>query len=180
METKTCIETRRSVRRFTEQPVDEQTLRQLIAVAAYAPSWKNTQTARYIAVTDPAVIRRLAEDCMLGFSINQKTALGAPVILVQTSIIGRAGFERDGSFSTAQGTHWQSFDAGVAAQTLCLAAHEMGLGTVIMGIFDEDKVAQVVGVPEGQKASALIALGYPTETPPTPPRKDVDTLLTLR
>ena len=50
---------------------------------------------------------------------------------------GRCGFERDGSYSTKKEDRWQMFDVGVASQTLCLAAHEAGLGTVIMGIWDE-------------------------------------------
>ena len=92
-------------------------------------------------------------------------------------ITGRSGYERDGSFSTSQGTHWQSFDAGVAAQTFCLAAHALGLGTVIMGIFDESKVRAVLDLPAEQMVSAIIAIGHPAEQPVCPKRKDVDTLL---
>jgi hypothetical protein len=61
-----------------------------------------------------------------------------------TCVTGRCGYERDGSFSTPKGDRWEMFDAGIAAQTFCLAAHEMGLGTVIMGVFDENKVNEVI------------------------------------
>ena len=179
MEALECIKTRRSVRKFTDQPVTREELEQVVAAAAYAPSWKNTQVARYIVVTDKEKKQRLADDCMMDFAFNQKTASGAPAMVVLTMITGRSGYERAGSFSTSQGTHWQSFDAGVAAQTFCLAAHALGLGTVIMGVFDEDKVKQVVTIPEGQKVAALIAIGHPAEEPMCPKRKDVETLLTL-
>ena len=179
MEALECIKTRRSVRKFTEQPVDRALLEQVVAAAAYAPSWKNTQIARYTVVTDPAKKQRLADECMMDFAFNQKTSSHAPALVVVTAITGRSGYERDGSFSTSQGTHWQSFDAGVAAQTFCLAAHALGLGTVIMGIFDEDKVKQVIEVPEGQKVAALIAVGHPAEEPMCPKRKDVETLLSF-
>ena len=179
MEALECIKTRRSVRKFTDQPVTREELEQVVAAAAYAPSWKNTQVARYIVVTDKEKKQRLADDCMMDFAFNQKTASGAPATVVLTMITGRSGYERDGSFSTSQGTHWQSFDAGVAAQTFCLAAHALGLGTVIMGVFDEDKVKQVVTIPEGQKVVALIEIGHPAEEPMCPKRKDVETLLTL-
>ena len=179
MEALECIKTRRSVRKFTGQPVTREELEQVVAAAAYAPSWKNTQVARYIVVTDKEKKQHLADDCMMDFAFNQKTASGAPAMVVLTMITGRSGYERDGSFSTSQGTHWQSFDAGVAAQTFCLAAHALGLGTVIMGVFDEDKVKQVVTIPEGQKVAALIAIGHPAEEPMCPKRKDVETLLTL-
>lgn len=179
MEALECIETRRSVRQFTEKPVERQTLERLVAAAAFAPSWKNAQIARYVAITDPAQKKQLADTCMLGFAFNQKTTEGAPVLLAVTMVTGRSGFERDGSFSTSQGTHWQSFDAGVATQTLCLAAHALGLGTVIMGIFDEAKVAAQIGLAEGQVVAALVALGYPAEQPAAPKRKDAEALLTF-
>lgn len=179
MEALECIKTRRSVRKSTDQPVTREEMEPVIAAAAFAPSWKNTQIARYIVVTDPAKKQRLSDECMMDFAYNQKTATGAPAMVVMTMITGRSGFERDGSLSTSQGTHWQSFDAGIAAQTFCLAAHAVGLGTVIMGIYDEDKVKQVVDVPEGQEIAALIAIGHPAEEPICPKRKDVDTLMTF-
>ena len=98
-------------------------------------------------------------------------------LVVLTMIKGRSGYERDGSFSTPLATHWQSFDAGIAAQTFCLSAHALGLGTVIMGIYDPAEVAKVVEIPEGQEVAALIALGHPAQDPQAPARKDVDTLL---
>lgn len=177
MEALECIKTRRSVRKFTEQPVDRALLEQVVAAAAYAPSWKNTQIARYTVVTDPEKKQRLADECMMDFAFNQKTSSHAPALVVVTAITGRSGYERDGSFSTSQGTHWQSFDAGVAAQTFCLAAHALGLGTVIMGIFDEAKVRAVLDLPAEQMVSAIIAIGHPAEQPVCPKRKDVDTLL---
>lgn len=177
MEALECIKTRRSVRKFTEQPVDRALLEQVVAAAAYAPSWKNTQIARYTVVTDPEKKQRLADECMMDFAFNQKTSSHAPALVVVTAITGRSGYERDGSFSTSQGTHWQSFDAGVATQTFCLAAHALGLGTVIMGIFDEAKVRAVLDLPAEQMVSAIIAIGHPAEQPVCPKRKDVDTLL---
>lgn len=177
MEALECIKTRRSVRKFTEQPVDRALLEQVVAAAAYAPSWKNTQIARYTVVTDPAKKQRLADECMMDFAFNQKTSSHASALVVVTAITGRSGYERDGSFSTSQGTHWQSFDAGVATQTFCLAAHALGLGTVIMGIFDEAKVRAVLDLPAEQMVSAIIAIGHPAEQPVCPKRKDVDTLL---
>ena len=177
MEALECIKTRRSIRKFTEQPVTEDEVRQVVEAAAFAPSWKNTQIARYIVVTDKEKKDKLADNCMLGFAYNQKTTHGAPALVVLTMIKERSGYERDGSFSTPLATHWQSFDAGIAAQTFCLSAHALGLGTVIMGLSDPAEVAKVVEIPEGQEVAALIALGHPAQDPQAPARKDVDTLL---
>ena len=177
METIQAIRSRRSIRKYQQKPVSHEVIEQIVADAAYAPSWKNTQIARYIVVTDKEKKDKLADNCMLGFAYNQKTTHGAPALVVLTMIKERSGYERDGSFSTPLATHWQSFDAGIAAQTFCLSAHALGLGTVIMGIYDPAEVAKVVEIPEGQEVAALIALGHPAQDPQAPARKDVDTLL---
>lgn len=175
-----CIKTRRSVRQFTQQPVTKEELETVVSLAAYAPTWKNAQTSRYIAVYDRAKLQTIADECIVDFTGNQRTIRSTPVLIVLTTVDGRSGYERDGSFSTSKGTHWQSFDAGIAAQTFCLAAHTQGLGTVIMGIYDEVKICDVVGIPEGQSVAALIALGHPDVIPAMPKRKDVESLLAYR
>ncbi len=180
METLQCIETRRSIRRFTEEPVTKEQLEAVVSYAKYAPTWKNVQATRYIAVVDAEKKAAIAEQAVMDFEGNKKIINSAPVLIVQTIVDSRSGYERDGSFSTSKGTHWQSYDAGIAAQTLCLAAHDMGLGTVIMGIFDEAKVKEIIEVPEGQSVAALIAIGHPKFTPDPVPRKDVDVILSIQ
>lgn len=177
MELKQCIETRRSVRRFREDPVPQETLRELIRLASYAPSWKNSQTVRWLPVTDRALLQRLAAGPALGHPGNQGILESCPLLLIETCISGRSGFERDGSYSTPKGDRWEMFDAGVAAQTLCLAAHDMGLGTVIMGAIDTVAVAETVGLDSTRTVSCMIAVGYPDQQPFMPKRKTVDELL---
>ena len=178
MEMNNCILTRRSVRNFLDKPVDHETLEQVIATAAYAPSWKNTQISRYIAIEDRTVLDAICRDFLPEHNAN--IVSGAPMLIAQTFIKGRSGFERDGSYTTQRKDGWQHYDCGIAAQTLCLAAHEAGLGTVIMGIFPHEELGAFLNVPEDQELMALIAVGYPADQPPAPKRKDVETLLTYR
>ena len=93
---------------------------------------------------------------------------------------GRCGYERDGSFTTKKDDRWQMFDAGIACQSFCLAAWDQGLGTVIMGVFDEDGIAELLRIPEDQELAALIAIGHPDIEPETPKRKTVEELLQYR
>lgn len=179
MNAKECIVGRRSIRKFKEdQAIPREVLESIIAEAAYAPSWKNTQITRYIAVESMEIRDRIAMECTNGF--NAATIHSAPVLMVITIIKKRSGFERDGSYSTGKGDTWQMFDAGVAAQTFCLAAYEHGIGSVIQGIFDFEKVAQILNVPEEREVIALIPIGYPDETPEAPKRKTVDDLLSYQ
>ncbi len=180
METLECIRTRRSVRAFTDEPVAESDILRAVESARFAPSWKNTQTARFIAVLDPDVKREIAARGLGGFEWNARIIDGAPALVLLTTVDGESGFEEDGSFSTDKGTHWQSFDAGLAAGAFCLAAHDAGFGTVIMGIYDEAAVREIAGVPRGQSVSALIAFGRPAEQPPARPRKSAGELLSAR
>ena len=177
MELREAILSRRSIRRFTDQPIERETIERIVAAAAYAPSWKNTQITRYTVVTDKALLERIAEECVLGFAGNTAILKNCAALAVQSVIKGRSGYERDGSFTTAKGDRWESFDAGISAQTFCLAAHELGVGTCILGIFDDEKLGEAVGIPEGQTVTALIPMGYAAETPKAPRRKDVSELV---
>jgi len=179
MEFLECVKGRRSVRKYKSKPVDDAQLKEIIAAAAYAPSWKNTQTTRYIVIKDATLKEYIADHCVSGFEWNKKIIHNAPAVILVMTIGERSGYERDGSFSTKKETHWESFDAGIATQTLCLEAHNKGLATVILGIFDEDKIIEHVKIPEGQKLSALVAVGFPDETPDMPKRKCVEDLLTI-
>ena len=178
MDVKECILTRRSVRKFLDKPVDRNTLEQVIATAAYAPSWKNTQVSRYIAIEDRAVLDTICRDFLPEHNAN--IVSGAPLLIAQTFIKNRCGFERDGTYTTTRKDGWQHYDCGIAAQALCLAAHNAGLGTVIMGIFPHEELGAFLNVPEEQELMALIAVGYPAEDPIVPKRKDVDALLTWK
>lgn len=178
METIKCIKERRSIRKFKDKKVPHEVINEIIDAAAYAPSWKNTQVTRYIVTENRDKMNQIADGCVLGFEYNIDTIRKAPALVVVTMIEGRSGIEKDGSATTSKGADWGVFDTGIAAQTFCLAAHDKCIGTVIMGIFDEDKVSEVIPVPENQKVAALIAVGYPDEEPKAPRRKAVEDLVT--
>ena len=171
------IKTRRSIRNYREEAVSPEVIREVVELARFAPSWKNTQIARYYVVQEGELKKHIAENCMMGFSFNTNTLTKAPALVVLAYVEKRCGYERDGSFSTSKEDRWEMFDAGIAAQTFCLAAHEKGLGTCIMGIFDEAEVAKAVSLPEGQKVGAVIALGYPADAPQAPVRKETEDLV---
>ena len=177
METNECIRGRRSIRRYDSRPISKETIEEIVSLAACAPSWKNTQPARYTVITDRALIERIASECVLGFEHNAGILRGCAALVVQSIVCKRSGYNRDGSFSTSKGTHWESFDAGISAQTFCLAAWERGIGTCILGVFDEDRTAEAIGLPDTQSVSCMIPLGYPAEEPAMPPRKGVSDLL---
>ena len=81
MDAQQCILTRRSVRQFTDQPVSREVLEQVVALAAYAPSWKNTQISRYIAIEDPAAKQEIVDRFCLPGTNNPSIIASCPVLI---------------------------------------------------------------------------------------------------
>ena len=167
------IRTRRSVRKFTDEKISRDTMARIVDAARFAPTWKNSQTPRYIVVDSRDIMEKIADEGVMGREHNAGIIKGAAALVVLTSVKGICGYEPDGSFSTGKGNEWQMFDAGIAAQTFCLAAHNYGVGSVIMGIFDEKEVGRIIGLDESRVVSALIAIGYPAQEPNAPKRDGV-------
>ena len=65
------------------------------------------------------------------------------------------------------------FDLGIAAENVCLTAQELGLGTVIVGLFDHDRAKEAVDIPDGYELVVMIPLGYPANKPSPPNRRTV-------
>jgi len=172
MELFEALHTRRSIRAYDPaRPVSREILEKILSAAQMAPSWKNTQTAGLVVVESPEMKEKLMEALPY---YNARTVSTAPVTVVMTAKKGRAGYERDGSFTTGKGDRWEMFDGGIACQTLCLAAWGEGLGSCIMGIYDEEKLPALLEVPEDQYVTAVVSLGYPAETPNAPKRKPLE------
>ena len=178
MTAKDCILGRRSIRKFKADPVSHDLLAQIVETASYAPSWKHTQITRYIAI-EGELKEKIAREGTSLYPGNGAIISAAPVLIAVT-VKNRSGYERDGSFSTPRGNGWQMYDAGVASQTFCLAAYEQGLGTVILGLFDQAPIEAMLQLPEDRELVALIPVGYPDEAPAAPRRKPVEDLLSYQ
>lgn len=179
MELKEAIKGRRSIRKFQDKSIPHDILMEITDIAAYAPSWKNTQVTRYLVIEDREKINEIADTCVLNFTFNTKTMRNAPALVIVTVVNGKSGYEKDGTATTSKMDRWENFDAGIATQTFCLAAYEKGLGTVIMGIFDEEKVGKIIEIPEGQQIAAFVSIGYPDIDPEAPKRKSAEELMTF-
>lgn len=178
MELQACLEGRKSIRRFTEEAVPHEVVEKIVKAASASPSWKNTQVVRYTVVENKELIQKIGEEGILGFKPNTKTIVNCPSLVVQSVVTGICGYEEDGSFTTSFGNSWEMYDAGISAQSFMLAAHEQGVGTVVMGIIDENKIAEWIDLPEGERVTALIAMGYQSgELKHITPRKEVSEIL---
>ena len=180
METKDCILTRRSIRKFIDKDISEDTIKQIAKLASYAPSWKNSQTTRYIAIKNKDLKNTIANNCLSGFAWNKNIIDSANTLIVELTINSISGYDENKKPTSNKGSHWQSFDAGLSAQTFCLAAHDMGIGSVIMGIFDEEALKKQLNIDDKYSVSSLIAIGYHDQPPVIPQRVNVEDFITIK
>ena len=174
MDAITMIKERRSVRKYKDEKVDRETMREIVDIARWAPSWVNYQIARYTLVDDEEIIKEIAEQYseIIVLEEHQKSCgIGSAIIE------GKSG-TYDKEYITSKGNSWEVFDAGIACQTFCLAAHAKGVGTCIMGVIDDKSIAKIVNLPEDETVAALIVYGYEDGEHAAPnKRKDVDEIM---
>lgn len=164
------LKSRRSIRKFQDQEVSPQDLNQVLEAIQWSPSWANTQCWEVVVVSDPAIRERLQATMGKGNPAT-KAIVSAPVLLVLCGKLGASG-SYHGQVTTKFGD-WFMFDLGIASQSLCLAARDLGLGTVIVGLFDHDQCKQILDVPQGYEVVAMIPLGYPGQEVKAPPRREI-------
>jgi nitroreductase len=168
------VTARRSIRRFESRPIEDEKMMRILGAARWTPSWANTQCWELIAVKDEKLLQSLAEELSPKNPATLAVAKG-PVTLVICAEKNKAGYY-NGKPSTTLGD-WLMFDLGLITQTICLAAHAEGLGSVVVGAFNHDKVKDILGVPEGYEVAAMLPMGYPAHAPSSPKRRDVKDFL---
>jgi nitroreductase len=164
-----CMLTRRSVRKFTEDPLPQEDLDKILDAVRYSPSWENTQCWELVVVRDAGQKQKLQE-VVPNNNPARKGLLQAPVVIALCARLGRAGGKPEAPMS--EYGDWFMFDAGIASQNLCLAAWALGYGTVNVGWLDHKAGAEVLGLPNDVKLLELIPVGRPAKEPKTPKRRE--------
>ena len=153
------VSRRQSDRKYKSESVDRALITQCLEAARLAPSACNSQPWKFIVVDDPTLLPQMAE-AAAGMGMN-KWVKTAPVVVAVTlekmNFTARIG-------SVIKDKEYSLLDVGIAVEHFCLQAAELGLGTCIMGWFDEKKVKKLLGI-GNKRVPLLISLGYPdTET----------------
>lgn len=154
---------RRSVRKYEEAAVSDDELNQVLETARYAPSWANKQ-GWHILVVKSAETRAKVAEAIEG-NPGAKATNQAPVLLAVCMDPALSG--------NMNGKEYYMTDAGILMDHLMLAAADLGLGTVFIGAFDEDKVRVVLGVPDEFRIVGLTPLGTPAKMPGERPRNEL-------
>ncbi len=165
------IKERRSIRNFTKDEVSQESLDLILEAVQWTPSWTNCQCWEVVVVKDKEVKEKLQKAMAKGNPAT-KAIVEAPVVLAICAKLGVSGYYKKEA-STKFGD-WFMFDIGMASQNICLAAHKLGLGTVVAGLFDHNSAKECLNLPEGYELVVLIPTGHPAKTPSAPPRREIN------
>ncbi len=157
-----AIHTRRSIRRYSDKPIEDEKLSAVLEAFRMAPSWANFQCWSLVVVKDNDTKAKISAlsyvesfFAPLGYKANpsMKALAEAPTVIVLCADPEKSG--------TLWNQRYYLVDCGIAAQNLMLAAHGVGLGTVFVGVYQEDKVKELLNIPDAIRVVGLFPLGYP-------------------
>lgn len=166
------VKTRQSVRKYMDKPVEKEKIERCLEATRLAPSASNSQPWSFIVVDDPKLKEAVAKETFSQLISFNRFSLQAPVLIVLIS-------ERPGLLikvtESIKDKQFSLIDIGIAAEHLCLQATEEGLGTCMLGWFNEKGVKKLLNIPPSKRVELIITMGYPKSTEIRPKkRKEID------
>lgn len=152
-----AIKTRRSIRAYTEQKIDETLLLKVLDAARIAPTAANRQNLKFVIIEGERV-KDFVPLCR-----DQEFVGQASHLLV--------------CCATDKESKWKDVDVAIAVDHMTLRAHELGLGTCWIGAFHPEEVAEAINLPDEAKVVAILTIGYPAEPGTMRDRKDMDEII---
>jgi nitroreductase len=147
------IRTRRSIRKYKQQPIPDKKLKMILEAARLAPSAGNRQPWRFVVVQDYELKKSVAEAANRQTFLSDAAAIVAAVSDPEVS------------------ARWHDKDTMIALEHMVLAATALGYGTCWIGAFEEDTVKHLLGIPERMRVVALLPIGPAAEEPASRSRK---------
>lgn len=158
------IKKRQSVRSYQDKEIPEEILQQVLEAGRLAPSACNNQPWKFIVVRDKRLRERLVSACK-----NQKFVGEAPVVIV--------GCATAPNYLMGGSEYSYPVDLALALDHMSLEAASLGLGTCWIGAFYQDRVKEILDIPDGVKVVALMTLGYPNRLGPKTERKPLSEIV---
>ena len=176
MEFKELIEARRSVRKYAPGEISKAEVEAIVGEALNAPSWKNTEVTRYYAAISAEAKERLWKEALPSFNVAS-TANAAALVAV-TFKKGESGYMGPAA-ANELGEMWGAYDCGLASAYFVLAAKNHGWDSLILGIRDAAKIKTLMGIPDDEVVTSVIALGKAAGVASKPPRKPAGEILKI-
>jgi len=157
------VNQRQSVRRYSDKTVEQDKIEIILKSAQMAPSACNSQPWHFIVCNDEIIRNKVAKATFSDLLNFNKFALQAPVIIVivleKPKNITKIG-------AAIKNREFPLYDIGIVAEHICLQATELGLGTCMLGWFNEKEIMNILSIPSHKRIGLVITLGYPKENYP--------------
>lgn len=151
------IISRQSDRKYSDKPVEKEKLDRIIEAGRMAPSACNAQPWKFIVVTEPNLIGKIAEAASARLIGMNTFVAKAPVLLVvvreKPNMSSKVG-------GTIKNKDYSLIDIGIASENICLQARAEGIGSCIIGWFDERMLRKLLAIPRSKRVELIITLGY--------------------
>ncbi len=152
------VKKRQSVRKYLDKPVEREKIERCLEATRLAPSASNSQPWSFIVVDDPKLKEAVAKETFSQLISFNRFSLQAPVLIILIS--ERPGFLNKVA-EAIKDKQFSLIDIGIAAEHLCLQATEEGLGTCMLGWFNEKGVKKLFDIPQSKRVELIITVGYP-------------------
>jgi len=172
---KQAIFERRSVRKFKNNPVEEEKIIDLLEAARLAPTGSNTQSGRFIVIRSQEMRQTVAQT-----SHDQKWMAKAPLYIACVADIRARIAEGEFYVDELSSPHEVKQcirDVAIQAEHIVLRAQELGLSTCWIGWYTQEEIRNVLGVPQDKYVVGILVVGYGYETPSPRPRKSLDEIV---
>jgi nitroreductase len=154
------IMNRQSDRSYSNKTVEKEKLERIIEAARMAPSACNAQPWKFIIVDNPGLLNQLAVAAsakILGMnSFVEQAPVQIIVVREKANISSRIG-------TSIKNKDYSLIDIGIASGNICLQARAEGLGSCIVGWFDEKMVKKILHIPSSKRVLLIITIGYPSK-----------------
>jgi nitroreductase len=151
------IISRQSDRKYSDKPVEKEKLERIIEAGRMAPSACNAQPWKFIIVTEPDIIQKVAEAASAKLLGMNSFVPQAKVIIVivreKPNFSSKVG-------ATIKNKDYSLIDIGIASENICLQAKAEGIGSCMIGWFDEKMLQKILGIPRTKRVELIITLGY--------------------
>lgn len=152
------VKTRQSVRQYLKKPIEREKVERCLEAARLAPSTNNSQPWRFVVIDEPKLKELIARKTFSKFISFNRFSLQAPVLIILISRRTKIAIKIGGIIKDKQ---FELIDIGIAAEHFCLQAAEEGLGTCMLGWFDEKGIKKILKIPPKRRIELIITLGYP-------------------
>ncbi len=169
------VKKRFSARKYKAAPVEREKIERCLEAARLAPSASNSQPWHFIVLEDPVVKDQVARQTFSTLLTFNKFVVQAPVLVVivieKPTLLSQIG-------GRVKNKEYPLIDIGIAAEHFCLQATEVGLGTCMLGWFNEKSIKELLKIPKEKTIGLIISVGYPDyESVPPKKRKPLENIV---